>query len=132
MRVQPGRVLGKAYRVERALGAGGVGAVYEAVQVRTGRRYAVKLLLPEIAMREGAAARFRREAEALAAIGHSGIVQIHDFDTDEDGTQFLVMDLLEGEDLATRIAREGALDLPAALRIFEEIGTALSGVWPPC
>ncbi|MBX7191828.1 MAG: protein kinase [Sandaracinaceae bacterium] len=124
--MQPGRVLGKAYRVERALGAGGVGAVYEAVQVRTGRRYAVKLLLPEIAMREGAAARFRREAEALAAIGHSGIVQIHDFDTDEDGTQFLVMDLLEGEDLATRIAREGALDLPAALRIFEEIGTALS------
>ena len=74
MRVQPGRVLGKAYRVERALGAGGVGAVFEAVQVRTGRRYAVKVLLPEIAMREGAAKRFRREAEALAAVGHSGIV----------------------------------------------------------
>ena len=125
MRVQPGRVLGKAYRVERALGAGGVGAVFEAVQVRTGRRYAVKVLLPEIAMREGAAKRFRREAEALAAVGHSGIVQIHDFDTEDDGTQFLVMDLLEGEDLATRIAREGALDLPFALRVLEEIGAAL-------
>ncbi|MBN8617099.1 MAG: protein kinase, partial [Deltaproteobacteria bacterium] len=123
--MQPGRVLGKAYRVERALGAGGVGAVFEAVQVRTGRRYAVKVLLPEIAMREGAAKRFRREAEALAAVGHSGIVQIHDFDTEDDGTQFLVMDLLEGEDLATRIAREGALDLPLALRVLEEIGAAL-------
>ncbi len=126
MRVQPGRVLGKAYRVERALGAGGVGAVFEAIQVRTGRRYAVKVLLPEIAMREGAAKRFRREAEALAAVGHSGIVQIHDFDAEDDGTQFLVMDLLEGEDLATRIAREGALDLPIALRVLEEIGSGLA------
>jgi serine/threonine protein kinase len=126
VRVQPGRILGEAYRVERALGAGGVGAVYEATQIRTGRRYAVKVLLPEIAMKEGAAARFRREAEALAAIGHTGIVQIHDFDTEDDGTQFLVMDLLEGEDLAARITRAGALPAPEAVRVLGEIGSALS------
>lgn len=112
--------------MERPLGAGGVGAVYAATQLRTGRRYAVKVLLPEIAMKEGAAERFRREAEALAAVGHTGIVQIHDFDREDDGTQFLVMDLLEGEDLATRLARGGALPLPEALRVLAELGSALA------
>ena len=124
--MQPGDVLGKAYRIERALGAGGVGAVFEVTQIRTGRRYALKTLLPEMALRHGARERFQREAEVLASMGHAGIVSIHDFDTEADGTQFLVMDLLEGEDLSTRIANAGALDLKTALRVMEEVASALA------
>jgi serine/threonine protein kinase len=120
-----GRTLGGVYRIERRLGAGGIGAVYAATHARTGRKYAVKVLLSDVAMKPGAAERFRREAEALAALGHAGIVQIHDFDTADDGAQFLVMDLLEGEDLAARIAREGALRWEDALRVLEEIASAL-------
>jgi serine/threonine-protein kinase len=121
-----GRTLGGVYRVDKRLGAGGIGAVYAASQIRTKRRYAVKVLLPEMALRSSAVERFRREGEALAALGHAGIVQIHDFDTAEDGTQFLVMDLLEGEDLATRLERTGALEWGAALRILEETASALA------
>lgn len=120
-----GRTLGGVYRVDKRLGAGGIGAVYAALQIRTKRRYAVKVLLPEMALRAGAVERFRREGEALAALGHAGIVQIHDFDTAEDGTQYLVMDLLEGEDLSTRLERSGALDWATAVRILEEIASAL-------
>jgi len=120
-----GRTLGGVYRVDKRLGAGGIGAVYAALQIRTKRRYAVKVLLPEMALKAGAVERFRREGEALAALGHAGIVQIHDFDTAEDGTQYLVMDLLEGEDLSTRLERVGALDWTSAVRILEETASAL-------
>jgi|GEM_PF-970571 len=120
-----GRTLGGVYRVDKRLGAGGIGAVYAALQIRTKRHYAVKVLLPEMALKPGAVERFRREGEALAALGHAGIVQIHDFDTAEDGTQYLVMDLLEGEDLSTRLERVGALDWTSAVRILEETASAL-------
>lgn len=120
-----GRTLGGVYRVDRRLGAGGIGAVYAATQNRTKRRYAVKVLLPEMALKPGAVERFRREGEALAALGHAGIVQIHDFDVAEDGTQYLVMDLLEGDDLSTRLERTGALEWATALRILEEVASAL-------
>jgi len=121
-----GRTLGGVYRIDKRLGAGGIGAVYVASQTRTGRRYAVKVLLPDAALHPGAIERFRREAAALGALGHAGIVQMHDFDTAEDGTQFLVMELLEGEDLAARIAKGGALPWPTAVRILEETASALS------
>ena len=120
-----GRTLGGVYRVDKRLGAGGIGAVYAALQIRTKRRYAVKVLLPEMALKAGAVERFRREGEALASLGHAGIVQIHDFDTAEDGTQYLVMELLEGEDLSTRLERVGALEWTSAVRILEETASAL-------
>jgi hypothetical protein len=121
-----GRTLGGVYRVDKRLGAGGIGAVYVASQTRTGRRYAVKVLLPEAALHPGAIERFRREAAALGALGHAGIVQLHDFDTADDGTQFLVMELLEGEDLASRLGKGGALPWSTAVRILEETASALS------
>lgn len=119
-----GRELG-AYRLDRRLGAGGIGAVYAATHVRTGRGYAVKVLLPEAADDATAAARFRREAEALAAVGHSGIVAVHDFDVTPDGVAYLVMDKLEGEDLDGRLAR-GPLSLAATLGLMSEVGSALA------
>src|SRR5690606_20766872 len=75
-----GAVLGGTYRIDRRLGAGGMGAVFAATHLRTGRAVAVKVLLPEVAARRGAMERFRREAEAVGALGHANIVAIHDFD----------------------------------------------------
>src|SRR5262245_20640189 len=114
-----GRVLG-SYRIERMLGEGGMGAVYVATHVRTGRPYAVKVLLPELAVRRDAIARFRREAEAIGALGHANVVAIHDFDV-TDGLAYLVMELLEGEDLATRLERVGVVPIDDVLRIVDEV-----------
>ena len=120
-----GRVLGGTYRVERLLGEGGMGAVHVAVHVRTGRRYAVKLLHPALAVKRESFLRFRREAEALASLGHASIVAMHDFGETEDGIAYLVMDLLEGEDLARRLRRTGPMPWHAALATFDQIASAL-------
>ena len=121
-----GRTLGGAFLVERPLGQGGMGAVYVARHTRTGKRYAVKVLRPDHGARsDEAAVRFEREAAALAELNHPGIVAIQDFAQTEDGIDYLVMDLLEGEDLSERMARVGRLPLAEALRIFHETAVAL-------
>jgi serine/threonine-protein kinase len=120
-----GCVLGGAYEVERPLGAGGMGAVYVARHVRTGRRYAVKVLLRERALTEEGIRRFRREAQALSALGHAGIIAVHDFAESDDGLAYIVMDLLEGEDLASRLRRGGGVPWPEIQRITEEVAAAL-------
>ena len=114
------RTLGP-YRLERLLGQGGMGAVWAARHVRTGRAYAVKVLLPEQSRDRTALLRFRREAEALAAVGHAHIVPIHDYDEGPGGEWFLAMDLLEGEDLASRLARSGPLPWTAAIALLDPI-----------
>ncbi|HEY8432683.1 MAG TPA: serine/threonine-protein kinase, partial [Sandaracinaceae bacterium] len=119
-----GRTLAGTYRIDALLGAGGMGAVYAATHVRTGRPYAVKVLLPEVAARPGALARFRREAEAIGALGHANIVAIHDF-AESDGLAYLVMDRLEGEDLGARIER-GPLPLGEAIAIAGQIAAGLA------
>jgi serine/threonine protein kinase len=120
-----GRVLGGTYRIERRIGGGGMGAVYEARHARTGRLCAVKVLLPEVAPKIDASARFRREAEALSALAHPHIVAIHDWNLESDGLAYLVMDRLEGEDLASRL-RRGPLAPAAALAFFDQIASALA------
>ncbi|MBX3245579.1 MAG: serine/threonine protein kinase [Myxococcales bacterium] len=121
-----GRVLGGVYALEQRLGMGGFGAVYAGRHVRTGRRYALKVLRADRALLSPEAReRFRREAEALASLGHAGIVAVHDY-ASSDGIDYLVMDLLEGEDLASRLASRGPFALEEALRILDEVGDALS------
>lgn len=119
-----GQTLGGTYRVEEKLGAGGMGEVFRALHLRTGRPYAVKVLLPRVAIHADALERFRREAEAVGALGHANVVAIHDFDTRHD-LAYLVMDLLEGEDLAARLGRVGRLPMAQALSIFEGIAAGL-------
>lgn len=96
--------------------------MYRAVHVRTGRSYALKVLTDT---NDSALPRFRREAEALSAIGHPGVVAIHDFDESQDGIAYLVMDRLEGSDLAHRLEL-GALPLNEALDRFDEVADALT------
>jgi serine/threonine-protein kinase len=120
-----GRVLNGTYRIERHLGNGAMGSVWVARHLRTGGALAVKTLHPDARMSQESIARFRLEATAASAIGHEGIVRVHDFDATWDGVYFIAMDLLDGETLEQRLAAVGRLPFQEARRISVEIGSAL-------
>jgi tRNA A-37 threonylcarbamoyl transferase component Bud32 len=120
-----GRTLKQTWFVEGLLAAGGMGCVYTARHVRTGKRYAVKTLLPDERISMESLHRFEREARTASSLGHVGIVQVHDFDL-EGEPRFLVMDLLEGETLEQRLARVGRLGWQDARRIALEVADALA------
>ncbi len=103
--LSPGIHLGK-YEIVRLLGAGGMGAVYEAVHSEIGKRVAIKVLSPAIAAVPGARARFLREAQLTSRVRHPNIVDVTDMGSDK-GQTYLVMEFLRGEDLAQRLARTG-------------------------
>jgi eukaryotic-like serine/threonine-protein kinase len=107
-----GRTLGGRYRIDAVVGRGGMGAVYRAVDERLGRSVAVKvvgIVASDPAEHARLHARFQREARAAAALHHPNVVAVHDFGSDEEtGLDYLVMELLRGEDLAVRLARAGA------------------------
>ncbi|KUL35183.1 hypothetical protein ADL22_28105 [Streptomyces sp. NRRL F-4489] len=111
-------VLGGRYRLVRLIGRGGMGAVHEAVDTELDRRVAVKRLYgaggPDAAA--VALARLRREAQALARISHPGVVQVHDSGRHED-RPYLVMELLDGVDLAKLVAAHGPLPPPVAAAV---------------
>ena len=117
-----GRQLGP-YRIQSLIGAGGMGEVYAAEDARLGRRVAVKVLPPHFADRPESCQRFEREARAIAAFSHPHICAIYDVGIDE-GTSFLVMELLEGETLHQRLLR-GPLPCAEAVQDAIEIAEAL-------
>src|SRR5262249_14611297 len=82
-------------------------------------------LLREALAHQGAFARFRREAEVTSALRHPNIVQVVDFDRTSDGVSYLVMELLEGRELAEVIATEAPLPLPRAVAVVQQISAAL-------
>lgn len=100
-----GQVVGGRYRLDELLGQGGMGAVYAATQLGLERRCAVKVLHDTLSRDGELVARFKREAEVAASLGHPNIVQVTDFGYD-DGVAWLVMDLLKGTSLADAISRE--------------------------
>ncbi|HYN05409.1 MAG TPA: protein kinase [Vicinamibacteria bacterium] len=113
------------YRVSAGLGAGGMGEVYRATDTKLGRDVAIKVLPAEVAQDPERLARFRREAQLLASLNHPGIAAIHGLE-EADGQLFLVLELVEGEDLAERLKR-GPLPLDEALAIAKQIAEALEG-----
>ena len=121
-----GSVLGGRYRVGKRLGEGGMGAVYEALQVDIGRRVALKLLHPELSEDAELVARFRREAEASASLGDPNIVQVTDFGHSEEHGAFLVMELLSGAPLASVLANEGKLPPARVAFIAHQVLGALA------
>jgi serine/threonine-protein kinase len=120
-----GTVLDGAYRLVRPLGVGGMGTVYEAVHLRVPRRFAVKMLNPEIVGNRDVFERFRREAEIASSLGSPHIVQVFDFNHAEDGAPYMVLELLEGEDLSRRIAARGRLPLSQTTALLDEVAQAL-------
>ena len=122
--LRPGTVLGR-YEIRRLIGQGGMGCVYEAIHRDLKKRVAIKTLLPALASNSDAKQRFLREGEAASRIRHPHVVDVTDVGA-EGGVIFLVMEYLEGEDLARMIARQGFLTpeqtadimLPVAAAIF--------------
>jgi serine/threonine-protein kinase len=113
------------YEVLSALGAGGMGEVYKARDTRLDRTVAIKILPPGLATDPDLRARFEREARAIAALDHPHICAVHDVG-EHDGTRYLVMQYLDGETLAARLARtKGPLPVDQALKIGVEIADAL-------
>ncbi|MBL8685058.1 MAG: serine/threonine protein kinase [Myxococcales bacterium] len=121
----PGTLIASRYRIVRKLGAGGMGAVYEAVQEGLGRKIALKVLLAAFAQNAEIVARFQREAQTAASLGHPNIVSVTDFGA--DGAQvFLVMEYLAGASLAQVIERERALSAGRAAWIGSQVLSALA------
>jgi eukaryotic-like serine/threonine-protein kinase len=122
MALSPGARLGP-YVIEAALGAGGMGEVYRARDTRLDRTVAIKVLAEHTAADPHLRARFEREAHAVAALSHPHICPLFDIGS-EGGTNFLVMEYLEGETLAARL-QKGPLPLEQVLRHGIEIADAL-------
>jgi eukaryotic-like serine/threonine-protein kinase len=118
-----GRRIGH-YLVQERLGAGGMGEVHAALDTRLGRRVAVKVLRSDLAADPGRQERFRREAKAVAALKHPGIVTIHGVE-EEEGLLFLILELVEGTSLRDRID-QGPLPVDAILDVGAQIGEALA------
>jgi hypothetical protein len=120
-----GSVLGDTFRLERLLGEGGMGAVYEAAHLRLDRRFAIKVLLESSASNKEMLARFQREARITSGIGHPNIVDVTDFQHLPDGRPYIVMELLEGEDLGGRMERQPRFELSEAASILEQAAAGL-------
>jgi hypothetical protein len=122
MSLSPGTRLGP-YEILSPLGAGGMGEVYRARDTRLGREVAVKILPPGLTDSEQARQRFEREARTISQLSHPHICALYDVGR-EGSTEYLVMELLEGQTLADRIAK-GPLPLDQALRLGAEVADAL-------
>jgi WD40 repeat protein len=111
------------YRVIEKIGAGGMGEVYRAQDTRLGRDVAIKVLSPHLAVTAEVRARFEREARTISQLNHSHICTLHDIGH-QDGMDYLVMELLEGETLANRLAK-GPLPVVEVLSLGAQIAEAL-------
>jgi len=117
----PNRVFAGRFEVERAVTSGGMGAIYRAVDRVSGKRVALKLILGSP---EDAGERFAREGRVLASLSHPAIVRYVAHGTTPEGEPFLAMEWLEGEDLASRLAR-GALPMGDAIALVQRAAEAL-------
>jgi eukaryotic-like serine/threonine-protein kinase len=117
--VAAGDVIADKYELVRQLGGGGMGVVFEARHRVIGRRFAIKLLHPELASSAKMQARFRREAEAAGRIESEHVVAVVDFGVADDRA-FIVMELLTGEDLRSLLGREGRLELGRAAELVRQ------------
>ncbi|RLB45294.1 MAG: hypothetical protein DRJ42_30245 [Deltaproteobacteria bacterium] len=120
-----GTVLVDKYRIDGLLGQGGMGSVYLGEHVRTGRKVAVKLLDERFLTNPNVVQRFGREARAASAIRHPGIVEVLDLDQTTTGVPFLVMELLPGYTLSTRIETKDRLSLDETMMVMGQLLEAL-------
>jgi eukaryotic-like serine/threonine-protein kinase len=121
-----GETLG-SYSVVSKLGAGGMGEVYLAQHTRIDRRAAIKVLLPGLSSNQEVVDRFFSEARSTSSIRHKGIVEVLDCDVHPSGRAYIVMELLEGDSLAGRLAKEPQFgrDLPRVLHVTAAVADAV-------
>src|SRR6266567_2944565 len=118
MSLSPGTKLGP-YEIQSALGAGGMGEVYRALDTRLDRAIAIKILPDHLSQNPEAQQRFDREARAISSLNHPNICTLYDVGH-QDGTDYLVMEFLEGETLADRLAK-GPLPVSQILKYGTDI-----------
>jgi serine/threonine-protein kinase len=116
--------LGTAYELGRLIGRGGYAEVFAVRDLRLKRELALKVIRPDLILTDALVARFRREAEAVAALQNPHIVPVYDVG-EADGICWLLMPLVRGETLKTVLAREGRIEVPEARRILLEAAEAL-------
>ena len=124
MELVQGQLVGGKYRLDRMLARGGMGVVWIARHHQLQHEVAIKFLDASYAASAAIRARFEREAMAAANLRSPHIVQVHDYGV-EDGSPYLVMELLAGEDLGARLSRVGRLGFVEALRILSQVAKGL-------
>jgi eukaryotic-like serine/threonine-protein kinase len=123
--VDVGSVIADTYIIEALIGQGGMGSVFLATHNRLpGKRVAIKMLHVEL-NNEEVLARFRREATIATQLDHPNIVRVDDFNVHEDGTPYLILEYLEGENLAQRL-KAGPLPLDQVMAIVRMVGSAIA------
>ncbi len=125
--VAPGTIVDGKYRVEAAVGRGGMGAVFRATQLNLHRSVAIKVMRSETSRAREALDRFRREALAIARLRHPHIVSIHDIGVSADVGAYIVMEFLDGESLAETLKREKRLPPSQAVGLMLQICSAVYG-----
>ena len=120
-----GQILGGRYRLIELLGSGGMATIYRATDTQLGRDVALKLLRPEYLRDPDFSSRFRQEAQAAASLSHPNVVTVYDYGEDPSGP-YIVMELVDGEDLATILRRSGALPPRQVARIGSGVARALA------
>jgi serine/threonine protein kinase len=124
--LSPGVVFAGRYKVLRCIGSGGMGAVYEGEHVETERKVALKVLLAQALATEGTRERFKQEARVAGRLRHPNIVEVLDAGVDDaSGMPYLVMELLEGETLGSRMEWCGPLPAEEALLLLHQAASAL-------
>ena len=121
-----GSTLRETYRILEVLDQGGMGMVFVAEHTRLKRRVAVKLLAQHLTGDDNALARFHREAEIISQLAHPNIVQVVDFDTTDAGEPYLVMELLKGQSLDSRLELERKLPMVEAVRVAMQAAAGLA------
>jgi hypothetical protein len=121
-----GRVIDNKYRIDAEIGAGGMATIYRATRLRIGDSVAIKILHDEFLRDAKFGERFEREAQAAAQLKHPNAVAIHDFGVSDDGIIYLVMELVEGQNLRTIIKEEGPMTTSAAAVIVRQVCAALT------
>ena len=118
-------MLGGRYRLIELLGSGGMATIYRATDTGLGRDVALKILRPEYLRDPDFSARFRQEAQSAASLSHPNVVTVYDYGEDPSGP-YIVMELIDGEDLATILRRSGTLPPRQVARIGSGVARALA------
>jgi eukaryotic-like serine/threonine-protein kinase len=125
LELEPGVVVAQRYKILRPLGRGGMGEVFAAENVRTGRVVAVKVLRADSKQKSSAVARFQREARAAGAINSDHVTQVLDVQDDPEQGIVIVFELLEGESLIDRLKRSGPMSFDEIFPIVEQVWMGL-------
>ena len=112
------------YRIIKKIAQGGMGVIYEAIQLRLDRKVALKILTEPLAAQPEFFQRFEREAKAAAALNHPNVVQVHDFG-EAEGRHFIIMEFVEGQNLSHYVGIRGPLPVNEALGLIEQAAGAL-------